>query len=137
MKIFPASMAWTSISAGAYLWLALIGVSAMGCTPRTDPSFHFGQRVFQTNCVGCHGAKGEGVLHRKSVLNNNTFVTGSPDQVVETILFGREGPPPMPGWQNKLNDQEVAAVATYIRQAWSNHSDPVTIAMVAKIRNHK
>ncbi len=40
----------------------------------------------------------------------------------------------MPGWREKLNDQEVAAVATYIRQAWSNQADAVTPAMVTKVR---
>lgn len=137
MRIFPVYSVWKSMTATACLWVALIAIVAMGCMSRTDPSFQFGRQVYKTNCIGCHGANGEGVLHRQSVLNNSAFVTGNPDEVIATILFGREGAHPMPGWQKRLNDQEVAAVATYIRQAWSNHSDPVTIRMVAKIRTKK
>ena len=40
----------------------------------------------------------------------------------------------MPGWKMMLTDQEVAAVATYIRQAWSNRADPITPALVQAIR---
>jgi mono/diheme cytochrome c family protein len=40
----------------------------------------------------------------------------------------------MPGWSDKLSDQEVAAVATYIRQAWSNRAGPVTPKMVAALK---
>jgi mono/diheme cytochrome c family protein len=137
MGLLHDSDAWKSMTAMACLWLAVIGIAAMGCTQRTDPSFQLGRHVYETKCVGCHGAKGEGVLHRQTVLDNSAFVTGNPDEVIATILFGREGAHPMPSWQKRLNDQEVAAVTTYIRQAWSNHSDPVTIAMVAKIRTKK
>jgi mono/diheme cytochrome c family protein len=137
MSTFPAATIWKSMTTMVCLWLAVIGIAAMGCTARTDPSFQLGRHVYQTNCVGCHGANGEGVLHRQSVLDNSAFVTGDPDEVIATILFGRQGESPMPGWQKRLNDQEIAAVATYIRQAWSNKSNPVTIAMVAKIRDKK
>ena len=54
--------------------------------------------------------------------------------MIAVILFGRQGAGAMPGWREKLNDQEVAAVATYIRQAWSNQADAVTPAMVTKVR---
>jgi mono/diheme cytochrome c family protein len=137
MRRFAASTIWKVMTAKAALWLVLIAVASMGCAPKTDPSFPQGQQVYTTDCVGCHGSNGEGVLYSKTVLNNNEFVTGKPDDVIATILYGREGNSAMPGWQKKLNDQEVAAVATYIRQAWSNQSDPVTIAMVAKIRTKK
>jgi alcohol dehydrogenase (quinone), cytochrome c subunit len=50
------------------------------------------------------------------------------------ILYGKAGSGTMPGWSKKLNDQEVAAVTTYIRQAWSNQAEAVTAAMVQKIR---
>jgi cytochrome c oxidase subunit 2 len=106
----------------------------MGCTSRSDPSFQQGQKIYATNCIACHGTNGGGVLHSQTVLNNNAFVTGNPDQVIATILYGKQGEGTMPSWQKQLDDQEVAAVATYIRQAWSNQAAPVTGAMVAKIR---
>ena len=137
MRGFPASVIRKVTSTEACLFVVLIGVAFIGCTTKTDPSFQQGQQIYTTDCVGCHGPNGEGVLYSKTVLNNNAFVTGKADEVIASILYGREGNSVMPGWQKKLNDQEVAAVATYIRQAWSNQSDPVTKAMVAKIKTPK
>jgi hypothetical protein len=40
----------------------------------------------------------------------------------------------MPAWQNALKDEEIAAVATYLRQWKPNAAAPVTPAQVASIR---
>ena len=40
-----------------------------------------------------------------------------------------------PVWKDKLDDQQIAAVVTYIRQAWSNRAPAVTPAMVAATRS--
>jgi mono/diheme cytochrome c family protein len=131
MRIFPLSILWKLITAGAFL--APLFLAPLGCMQR-DPSFQRGQEIYQAYCLSCHGLNGNGVLYSKSVLNKNLLVTGNPDEVIAVILYGQAGSGSMPGWQEKLNDQEVAAVATYIRQAWSNQAEPVTAPMVSKIR---
>ncbi len=40
----------------------------------------------------------------------------------------------MPGFGGQLDDQKVAAVATYIRNSWGNDFGPVTPAEVAAKR---
>ena len=40
----------------------------------------------------------------------------------------------MPTWKDKLTDQQIAAVATFIRNNWGNKAEAVTAAMVAKNR---
>jgi hypothetical protein len=40
----------------------------------------------------------------------------------------------MPPWKSFLNDEETAAVLTYIRSAWSNEGSPVTSQEVAAVR---
>jgi mono/diheme cytochrome c family protein len=133
MAATPPSSLWNMTSAGASLALALILVTSPGCGSQ-DPSFEHGREIYKNACLACHGLNGAGVLYSKSVLNNNPFVTGNPDELIAVILFGRMGSGAMPGWSKKLNDQEVAAVTTYIRQAWSNQAEAVTAAMVQKIR---
>jgi cytochrome c6 len=118
----------------ALLGLALLVSALPGCS-RQAPSFPQGEMIYKTDCLACHGPGGNGVLYRESFLNNNPEVTGNPDEVVAVILFGKQGASLMPGWAKKLNDQEVAAVATYIRQAWDNRASAVTPALVTKIRN--
>ena len=39
----------------------------------------------------------------------------------------------MPGFA-RLDDDEVAAVLTYIRRSWGNSAEPVTSSFVARIR---
>ncbi len=109
----------------------------MGCLQKVDPSFQQGKKIYAAYCVACHGVHGGGVLYSKTVLNNDPFVLGDPHEVIAVILYGREGSGTMPGWSMTLNDQEVAAVATYIRQEWSNRADRVTPAMVTEIRRKK
>ena len=112
----------------------IIAVTSMGCSQKVDPSFEQGKKLFETYCAACHGVNGGGLLYRKSALNNSALVLGEPDKVIAVILFGREGGGAMPGWRETLNDQEVAAVTTYCRQAWSNRADAITPAMVTEIR---
>jgi hypothetical protein len=40
----------------------------------------------------------------------------------------------MPAFGQKLNDREIAAVATYIRNSWGNHFGPVSANTVAQVR---
>jgi mono/diheme cytochrome c family protein len=41
----------------------------------------------------------------------------------------------MPPFAQELNDTEVAAVATYIRNAWGNAATPVTPQQVNQLRS--
>jgi mono/diheme cytochrome c family protein len=115
-----------------------MAVACLGCGPGAAPSFEHGKKIYQHDCQACHGPEGGGVLYSTTVLNGSALVTGNADQVIAIILYGKdEGEGVMPGWHTKFSDQEVAAVATYIRQAWSNRADPVTAEMAAKVRATK
>jgi len=94
-----------------------------------------GQAVFEDNCAQCHRSNGEGLPAAFPALNKNPFVLGEPSPVIATVLNGRKGNlGKMPSWKDKLDGQQIAAVVTYIRQAWSNRAAPVTPAMVAAAR---
>jgi len=94
-----------------------------------------GQAVFEDNCAQCHRSNGEGLPATFPALNKNPFVLGDPKPVIATVLNGRKGSlGQMPDWKDKLDDGQIAAVLTYIRQAWSNRAAPVTPAMVAATR---
>ena len=94
-----------------------------------------GQEVFEDNCAQCHRTNGEGLPATFPALNKNAFVVGDPKPVIATVLNGLKGSlGQMPGWKDKLDDQQIAAVVTYIRQAWSNRAPAVTPAMVAATR---
>jgi cytochrome c6 len=94
-----------------------------------------GQEVFEEHCAQCHRANGEGLPGTFPALNKNPFVVGAPQPVMATVLNGRKGSlGRMPSWGDELDDQHLAAVITYVRQAWSNRAPAVTPALVAAAR---
>jgi mono/diheme cytochrome c family protein len=98
--------------------------------------FKQGQKVFEDNCADCHRLNGKGLPGTFPAHDGNPFIVGSPGPVIATVLSGRKGNlGRMPTWKDKLDDQQIAAVVTYIRQAWSNRAPAVTPAMVAAARS--
>ena len=114
--------------------LALLGGSAWA--QAAGDLFQQGQKVFEDNCADCHRLNGKGLPGTFPAHDGNPFVLGDPKPVIATVLNGRRGTlGQMPTWKDKLNDQQIAAVVTYIRQAWSNRAPAVTPAMVAATRS--
>jgi cytochrome c oxidase subunit II len=93
----------------------------------TDPSDQElliqGERLYRDNCAACHRLNGEGQGRLYPALNNNPFVTNqSPLPVISTVLHGRGA---MPSFRNAFSERQVAAVVSYIRNAWNNDASIV------------
>ncbi|MGQ9921999.1 MAG: c-type cytochrome [Desulfobacca sp.] len=120
-------------------WLSLGGLLlgflvAAGAQDKSTPDPQ-GEKVYAARCADCHRRHGQGLPNIFPALANNSFVTGDPLGVIQVILAGRRGSMGrMPAWQAILNDQEIAAVVTYIRQAWGNQAEAVTPEQVAAQR---
>ncbi|HUA80136.1 MAG TPA: c-type cytochrome [Dyella sp.] len=93
-----------------------------------------GGHIYADRCASCHGKDGEGVAGVYPPLNGNVSVTEPTGiNAARAVLLG--GFPPvtngnprpysMPPYAQQLSDADVAAVVTYIRQAWSNHAPAV------------
>jgi cbb3-type cytochrome c oxidase subunit III len=119
---------------GIFLCLCLLGGAALA--QGQGDAAQRGQEVFEANCAQCHRTNGEGLPAAFPALNKNPFVVGDPKPVIATVLNGLKGSlGQMPSWKDKLEDQQIAAVVTYIRQAWANQAPGVTPAMVGAIRS--
>jgi cytochrome c oxidase subunit II len=84
-----------------------------------------GEKVFVANCAACHQPNGKGVPGAFPALDGSKVVTGPKDAQIKTVLNGvvRNGQPTaMVAWKNTLSDTDVAAVVTYTRNTWSNHT---------------
>jgi len=100
-----------------------------------DALFQKGKEIYTENCVDCHRLNGQGLPGTYPAHDGNPFVVGDPKPVIATVLNGRKGDlGEMPIWKDKLDDQQVAAVVTYIRHAWSNKAPGITPALAAEIR---
>ncbi len=118
----------------ALVGLVLLGTA--GWAQGAEELFQQGRKVFEDNCAACHRLSGEGLPGTFPALNGDPFVVGDPAPVIATVLNGRKGKlGQMPTWKDQLNDQQVAAVVSYIRHAWSNKATAVTPALVTKIRS--
>ena len=94
-----------------------------------------GREVYEQNCADCHRSNGEGLPVKFPALKGNPLVLGDPGPLLATIIHGRKGKMGlMPAWAEHLNDREIAAAATYLRNAWGNQAPPVTPDAAAAAR---
>lgn len=108
-----------------------------------DPQMRAGAAIYGDRCSACHGGKGEGIAYMIPALAGGPAIQSpDPASTIRVILRGvrsvstRGAPtgPGMPslGWQ--LNDAQVAAVATFVRNAWGNSAPAVSADRVASTR---
>jgi cytochrome c6 len=94
-----------------------------------------GKKLFEDTCDDCHRTNGQGLPDKFPALDKNAFVVGEPTKVIDTVLNGRKGKlGQMPTWKETFNDQQLAAILTYVRQAWSNKGTAITADLVKKRR---
>jgi mono/diheme cytochrome c family protein len=101
-----------------------------------------GRQLFTANCAACHQAAGTGVAGVFPPLDGSEWVTGSPRVLANILLHGVDGEltvkgtvykGAMPGFA-RLSDDELAAVANYLRTGWSNKANAVDAALFADER---
>lgn len=102
------------------------------------------QQIYNNNCASCHQANGLGVPGVFPPLNRSEWVASEDPRVVARILLnGMVGPVTvagveynsmMPPFGAMFNDEELAALATFIRSNWDNNASPVTADIVAEER---
>jgi cytochrome c6 len=120
--------------------MMVLGILVFGCFSFTtalgaDGVVAEGKKLFEGTCADCHRTNGQGLPNQFPALDNNAFVVGDATKVIDTVLNGRKGKlGQMPSWKESFNDQQIAAILSYVRQAWSNKGSAVTVEMIKKRR---
>jgi len=78
-----------------------------------------GEKVYNTNCLACHQANGEGVPGAFPGLKGSALTTGPVGAHLDIIMNGKPGTA-MAAFGGQLNDIDLAAVVTYERNSWGN-----------------
>lgn len=82
-----------------------------------------GQRLFSITCKSCHGAEGYGTPMAPA-LNNEIFLSQTPDAAIYQIIAGGVPDTMMPAWGTRLSDRQIQALVAYIR-SWEPTAPPV------------
>jgi mono/diheme cytochrome c family protein len=105
-----------------------------------------GPRLYLDNCAACHIVNGKGAGETFPALDGNSLVTAkSPKGLISVILHGAELPSTadrpmklrMQGYENRLSDSEVAALASFLREGWHNKAPAVPATAVKAVRDEK
>ena len=109
-----------------------------------DPFMVAGQAIYRDQCSACHGLDGRGIPQLFPAVAESSVVRASdPTTLIRITLRGARSvataaeptSPGMPsfGWQ--LDDTQVAAVLTYIRNAWKPPAPRVSADDVSRARS--
>jgi mono/diheme cytochrome c family protein len=111
--------------------------------PRDDSRMTAGAAIYRDQCSACHGLDGKGVANLfPSLVDSSQMRSEDPTTVLRIILRGARSvatakeptSPGMPSFAWQLDDAEIAAVATYIRNSWGAAAPPVSADQVGDER---
>ncbi len=113
-------------------------------------AYKLGGEVFHrdAHCATCHQPNGMGMDPAYPPLVGSPWVLGDEERITKIALHGlwgnievngktydtAKGVPPMTAFGALLNDKEMAAVLTYVRNSWGNKAAPVQPDTVKKVR---
>lgn len=96
-----------------------------------------GKTVFESNCLACHQANGEGIPNAFPPLASSDFLNADHDRAIDIVLNGRSGPITVNGKTYDsvmpavaLNNDQIANVLTYVLNSFGNKGGQVTPAQV-------
>lgn len=124
--------------------------AAKAAAVQMDP-VAMGEKLFNSAgaCNTCHQVTGLGIPGAIPPLAGSDWAQGPEDRAIRIVLYGLQGPikvsgkdfnSAMPAFGKvagsgyNWTDEKVAAVLTYVRQAWGNKAPAVAAAKVAEIR---
>jgi mono/diheme cytochrome c family protein len=111
--------------------------------PPDSATMKVGSAIYADECAACHGAGGTGLAGMFPSLKGSPAVQSlDPASLLRVVLRGARSAatdpaptaPAMPSFGWLLSDDQVAAVVTYIRNAWGNSAPTIEAATVTKTR---
>jgi mono/diheme cytochrome c family protein len=112
--------------------------------PANSGTMSAGNAIYRDQCSACHGIEGNGVAKLfPSVASSSMVRSNDPTTAIRMVLrgarsVGTRGEPtaagmPSYGWQ--LDDGQVAAVLTYIRNSWGGAAPAIDAKDVGRVRS--
>jgi mono/diheme cytochrome c family protein/glucose/arabinose dehydrogenase len=119
-------------------WPGKPGAAATAAKPLSSEQqllFDKGKAQFAALCAACHQPNGQGLAGLAPSLVYSRWVLGDPRILARIVLNGKvQENMVMPPWKAALDDENIAAVLTFVRRSWGHEGDPVSPDVVAEAR---
>jgi len=111
---------------------------------KESPQMVAGEAIYRDQCAACHQIDGKGVPSLFPALADSSIVrSDDPTSLLHLVLRGSRSVatdkeptgPGMPSYAWQLNDEQIAAVATYVRNHWAYPAPAISASGVAKLRS--
>jgi len=113
------------------LFFSSLGFTSFQQSFNLKASMERGKTIYETQCMSCHMAGGEGLEGVFPPLANTDYLNDK-NRLVKIILLGVRGSMKINGVEYNgemlgynYNDQEVSDVLNYIRNSWGNKGEPI------------
>jgi mono/diheme cytochrome c family protein len=101
-----------------------------------------GQAIYEALCLNCHQAAGQGLTGVYPPLAKSDWVAGDVQTLIKITIHGLAGPTKVQGKEYGLvpmppmglDDQQLADVLTYVRNAFGNKAPAVKVEDVKALR---
>jgi mono/diheme cytochrome c family protein len=123
------------------------GTGGAGSNPTAlsaeDKAMQAGMAIYKDSCAACHKDSGLGESDLFPRLAGSALVQSDDATTLTRVVLqgtravstpSRPTAPAMPAFDWRLDDAQVAAVLTYIRNSWGNRAAPVAASAVASQR---
>jgi mono/diheme cytochrome c family protein len=109
-----------------------------------EPMMAAGGAIYRDECSACHALDGKGVPRLfPSIAESSIVRSDDPATAIRIVLRGARSvatkaeptAPGMPAYGWQLNDAQIAAVLTYMRNSWGAAAPAVSTADVARLRS--
>ncbi len=122
-------------------------------TEADKKQYALGKTQYERICLACHQASGKGSAFLAPPLVDSEWVLESPRRLIALVMDGMTGPvtvngtlyttprvqPLMPGLRtnSEIDDEQIAAILTYVRNSWGNGAAPVSQQAVSDYRKQQ
>lgn len=89
-------------------------------------------KIYAENCARCHQLDGRGLAGAYPALAGDKIAAGPAAAAIRLVLNGKGE---MPGFGNRMTDEEMAAALSYARNSWGNMAGPVKAEDVDRVRS--
>ncbi len=94
-----------------------------------------GRLIYEQSCAACHKSDGTGAGPIKRLAGSPMLISTDLEPALKIIVHGSVNRA-MPAWGGSLTNTEIAAVATFAANSWSNNTrNSVQPSLVSKVRN--